>query len=173
MCPSDAHKGLDYEGCDAHKGLDYQNENEINMSAISDTISRYVPFAPKKPKIDRKQALAVVPLRNPLIEWERKGKEVVLSIPTRDDRFARLFKRLVRNLPDKREIGLDEVGSSVWELCNGERSIDSIVGSVSKIYKLTRREAEASVTMFLQTLAKRSFIGLMSVGGKSSANRKR
>ena len=76
------------------------------MSAISDTISRYVPFAPKKPKIDRKQALSVVPMRNPLIGWERKGKEVVLSIPTRDDRFARLFKRLVRNLPDKREIGL-------------------------------------------------------------------
>jgi len=143
------------------------------MSAISDTISRYVPFVAKKPKIDRKQALSVVPVRNPLIEWERKGKEVFLTIPTRDDRLAKLFKRLVRNLPDKRQVALDEVGADVWELCSGERSIEAIVGSISRSYKLTRRESEASVTMFLQTLAKRSYIGLMSVGGKNSAKRKR
>ncbi len=142
------------------------------MSALSDTIQKYVPFVPKKPKIDRKQALAVVPVRNSLIEWERKGKEVHLTIPVRNDRVARLFKRLVRSLPDKREVALDEVGSRVWELCNGERNINEIIGSISKNYKLTRREAEASVTMFLQTLAKRSYIGLMSVGGKSSAKRK-
>jgi hypothetical protein len=142
------------------------------MSAIGNTISRYIPFAPKKPKIDRKQALAVVPVRNPLIEWERKGNEVHLTIPVRDDRVARLFKRFVRSLPDKREVALDEVGARVWELCDGERSIDAIVGSISKNYKLTRREAEASVTMFLQTLAKRSYVGLMSAGGKKSAKRK-
>ena len=142
------------------------------MSALSDTISRYVPFAPKKPKIDRKQALAIVPVKNPLIEWERKGNEVHLTIPVRDDRVARLFKRFVRSLPDKREVALDEVGARVWELCNGERDISAIVGSVSKDYKLTRREAEASVTMFLQTLAKRSYIGLVSVGGKNRAKRK-
>ncbi|MCX8053306.1 MAG: PqqD family protein [Armatimonadetes bacterium] len=143
------------------------------MSALSETISKYIPFAPKKPKIDRKQALAVVPVRNPLIEWERKGKEIHLTIPVRNDRIAKLVKRLVRNLPDKRQVALDEVGSRVWELCNGERNINEIVESVSKDYKLTRREAEASVTMFLQTLAKRSYIGLLSAGGSNSAKRKR
>jgi len=112
-------------------------------------------------------------VRNPLIQWERKGKEIHLTIPVRDDRLARLFKRLVRNLPDKRQVALDEVGARVWELCDGERNINAIVGSISKDYKLTRREAEASVTMFLQTLAKRSYIGLMSVGGNNSAKRKR
>lgn len=143
------------------------------MSVLSNTIGRYIPVLGRKPKIDRKEALAIIPVRHPHIEWERKDKEIVLTIPTRTDRIAKIVKRLVRNLPETRQIALDDVGGSVWELCDGERSINAIVESVSKRYKLTRREAEASVTMFLQTLAKRNLIGLLSAGGKNSAKRKR
>lgn len=140
--------------------------------AISNSVGRVIPFARRKPRIDRKQALAIVPMRNPLVQWERNGNEVVLTIPMRNDRLARLVKKLVRNLPDSRKLALDEVGSSVWELCDGERSINDVVNSISRDYKLTRRESEASVTMFLQTLAKKGLIGLMSPGGKKSAKRK-
>jgi len=143
------------------------------MSVLSNTIGRYIPIlGSRKPKIDRKQALAIVPIRHPLIEWERKDKEIILTIPTRNDRIARIVKKLVRNLPESRQIALDEVGASVWELCDGQRSIGAVVDTVSRRYKLTRREAEASVTMFLQTLAKRNLIGLMSAGGSKSAKRK-
>ena len=150
------------------------------MNAIGDAITRFIPIARRKPKIDRKEALAIVPVRNQLVEWERKGKEVVLTIPMRDGMLAKIAKKVVRNLPDTRQIALDDVGSSVWELCNGERDINGLVQAVSSNYKLTRREAEASVTMFLQTLAKKNLIGLMSAGhpelvegGKKSAKRKR
>lgn len=149
------------------------------MSAIGDTISRYVPLAGRKPKIERKDALAIVPVRHPLVKWERTDNEVILSIPMRDDRVARAVKKIIKalkmakELPDSRQVGLDEVGSYVWELCDGERTIDGVVMGLSKEYKLTRREAEASVTMFLQTLAKKNLIGLMSVGGKKSVNKKR
>lgn len=143
------------------------------MSVLSNTIGRYIPILGRKPKIDRKEALAIVPVRHPLVTWEHKEKEIVLTVPTRDDRVARIVKRLVRNLPDSRQIALDDVGASVWELCDGERGIGAIVDAVSRRYKLTRREAEASVTMFLQTLAKRNLIGLMSAGGNKSGKRKR
>lgn len=141
------------------------------MSQIAERISKYIPLVGRKPRMEREQALAVVPIRNPLIEWERKGKEIHLIIPMRNDRIARFIRRFVRNLPDRRRVALDEVGATVWELCNGQRNINSIVESVSRSYKLTRREAEASVTMFLQTLAKRNYIGLMSLGGRKSAKR--
>ena len=143
------------------------------MSVLTNTLGRYIPILNRKPRIDRKEALAIVPVRHPQIQWERKEKETILTIPTRTDRVAKIVKRLVRNLPETRQIALDDVGGSVWELCDGERTINAIVDSVSKRYKLTRREAEASVTMFLQTLAKRNLIGLMSAGGKNSAKRKR
>ena len=149
------------------------------MSTLSDTIGRYVPIVGRKPKIERKDALAIVPVRHPLVKWERTDKEVVLSIPMRDDRIARMVKaviktlRMAKQLPECRQLGLDEVGSYVWELCDGERTIDGVVLGVTREYKLTRREAEASVTMFLQTLAKKNLIGLMSAGGKKSVNNKR
>ena len=149
------------------------------MSALTDTISKYVPLAGRKPKIERKDALAIIPVRHPLVKWERKDGEVTLSIPMRDDRMARTVKaiiktlRMAKELPECRQLGLDEVGSFVWELCDGARSIDGIVQTVTREYKLTRREAEASVTTFLQTLAKKNLIGLMSAGGKKSVNNKR
>lgn len=151
------------------------------MSALSDSIGRYIPIlGSRKPKIDKKDALAIVPVRNPLVEWERKENEVVLNVPLRDDRLGRFLKWVLVHskfggkLPEHRQIGLDEVGASVWQLCDGNRDINAIVLAVSKSYKLTRREAEASVTMFLQTLAKRNLIGLMSAGGtKNSVKSKR
>ena len=143
------------------------------MSAIGDTLTRYIPMARRKPKIDKQEALAIVPLRNSLVKWERKGDEIILSIPLRDDRVARLIKKIMKNVPDSRQVGLDEVGASVWEMCGGDQDINSIIQSVSRDFKLTRREAEASVTMFLQTLAKKNLIGLMSAGGKKSANKRR
>jgi len=123
--------------------------------------------------MERKDALAIIPMRHPLVQWERKDSEVILAVPMRDDRIARLVKKLLKNLPNTRQVGLDEVGSDVWELCDGERDINGIVQSISRQYKLTRREAEASVTMFLQTLAKKNLIGLMSAGGKKSVKGKR
>jgi len=133
----------------------------------------------RKPKIERKDALAMVPMRHPLVTWERTGSEVVLSIPLREDKIAQAVKKMItslkmaKELPDSRKLALDEVGSFVWELCDGERNLDGIVQGLVREYKLTRREAEASVTTFLQTLAKRNLIGLMSPGGKSSVSKKR
>jgi len=143
------------------------------MSVLTDTIGRYIPIVNRKPKIGRKEALAIIPVRNSLIEWERKESEVFLTIPIRRDGLARIVTRLVRNLPPNRKIVLDDVGGSVWEFCDGRRDIDAVVTAVAGDYKLTRREAEASVTMFLQTLAKKNLIGLMSAGGKNSAKRKK
>ena len=150
------------------------------MSALSDTVNRYIPIVRRKPKIDRKEALGIVPVRHPLVKWERNDSgEVVLRIPMRDDRTARAVKAIIKavkmakELPETRQVGLDEVGSYVWELCDGERDINAIVLGVSREYKLTRREAEASVTMFIQTLTKKNLIGLVSAGGKKSVNNKR
>lgn len=144
------------------------------MSSLSNNLSKYIPIiGRKKPNIDKKQALTIVPVRHPDVKWERNETEVVLSVPTRDDKVAKIVKKIVKNLPEFRQIGLDEVGSDVWELCDGQRTIDSVVTAIAKDHKLTRREAEVSVTMFLQTLAKRNLIGLMSPGGKKSVKRKR
>lgn len=140
------------------------------MSSISENVSKYLPILKKKPKIDKKQALAVLPIRNALVSWDWVDDEIVLRVPLRDDRLSRIAKKLfrMRDLPSDRQIALDEVGSLVWSMCDGEHDINTILVELSKKFKMNRREAEVSVTTFFQTLAKRNLIGLMTAGGTKS-----
>jgi hypothetical protein len=146
------------------------------MNTLAERISRYMPGLRKKPSIDKRQALAVMPVRNSVIGWDWKDDEVVLRVPLRMDRLSRIAKKVfrMRDLPEERQIALDEVGSVVWSLCDGQHDVNAIVGELSKRFKMNRREAEVSATMFFQSLAKRNLIGLFTAGGtKSGVKNKR
>lgn len=100
------------------------------------------------------------PIRNSLLTWEsnEEGK-VVITIPSRNDTLARIVSKIFV-VPKSRQLMLDdEVGSAVWQYCDGEHSIRSIVDHLSKNYKLTRKEAEVSVTEFLRQLGRRRLVG--------------
>ncbi|MFQ3548344.1 MAG: PqqD family protein [Armatimonadota bacterium] len=148
------------------------------MQNLRNSLGRILPFLKATPKIERSEALAIMPMRHPYVEWEYEGKEIILKIPLRDDKWARLIKKMSekmpggKDLPNYRQLALDEVGSFVWELCDGESTVNDIILDVMDYQKLSRREAEASVTLFLQTLVKRNLVGLLSAGGKSSGKRK-
>jgi hypothetical protein len=117
---------------------------------------------PKKfaPKITRREILDAIPVRNTLVEWETNDQEeVVLKVPRREDRVGRLLHRVFVT-PQFKQIVLDEVGSDVWHLCTGENSVDTIVKTLAKKYKLSRREVELSLANYLRTLAQRGLIGL-------------
>ncbi|MBN1193622.1 MAG: PqqD family protein, partial [Coriobacteriia bacterium] len=94
------------------------------------------------------------------VRFERNEEgEICLYLPRRKDRFARALMFIFRAPPEK-EIVLDEVGSDVWELCDGENSVEAIVSVVSKKYKVTRRECETSIGVYLKTLGERHLVGL-------------
>lgn len=100
------------------------------------------------------------PVRNTLLEWETGADgKVVITIPRRQDWVARLAS-MAFVVPKTRQLILDdEVGSTVWEICDGEHTISSIVEHLCKKYKLTRKEAEVSVTEFLRQLGRRRLVG--------------
>jgi len=136
-----------------------------------------VPFlARRRPQFSREDVLAARPFRNPLIAWELRRPEggpeelpaeAVLRIPRRQDRIGRMLNRFFEG-PGHREVVLDEVGTDVWNMCDGDASVEAIIRGLSNKYKLERREVEVSLTTYLQTLAKRGFIGLR-VGGDEKA----
>lgn len=125
-------------------------------------IGRHLPFLKIRPPIvDRKAAMTLRPGRNSLLTYEkREGGEVILTIP-QNERAGRVTKAVARwlKMPRDRKVELDEVGGYVWELCDGTYTVDNIVQKTAKHYKMNRREAEVSVTMFLQMLHERKFIG--------------
>ncbi|HUV04415.1 MAG TPA: PqqD family protein [Armatimonadota bacterium] len=135
------------------------------MGAVYNIVAQYLPFVRKKPVLTRDQALRTRPFRNPAVEWERGDEgEIRLLIPRRKDLVGRALARAFR-AAEHREIALDDVGSDIWELCDGEHSLEAIVYAVSKKYKMTRRECEASVSAFLKTLGERRLLGFQ-VGGR-------
>jgi hypothetical protein len=114
----------------------------------------------RQPRLTKGEVLAALPLRNPVVEWElNEHAEVVLKVPRRQDRVGKLLSRIF-SAPEHKQIVLDEVGSDVWQLCTGENSVDAIVRTLSKKYRLNRREVELSLTKYLQQLARRGLIGL-------------
>jgi len=121
--------------------------------------ARHLPFVRPRTSANRQALLRLRPVRNGAIQWQENGAgEAELNIPYRKDRWARLVAVLV-HLPEVRKVQLDEVGTYVWRLCDGEHTVDAIIRAMTREYRMNRAEMEASVASYLQMLAQRRFIG--------------
>jgi phage terminase large subunit-like protein len=111
-----------------------------------------------RPGISRQDAMRVSPVRNPNLEWELDEDGVVTATLKRpQDLRNRLIGGFLM-LPESRKLKLDEVGTFVWDLCDGQHTVADLVSAMTEKYKLSRREVEVSLTEFLRMLAKRGMI---------------
>lgn len=140
--------------------------------ALADTIGQYVPFLMRgKGSLPREQMLALRPVRNaaiaaePMIDETSGPERLALRVPKREDMLGRVLSRLL-SLPAERRIELDEFGSAVWRLCDGTRTVDSLVRYTCETYRLNRRQGEVSVVAFMRMLAQRRLIGLVKPDAK-------
>jgi hypothetical protein len=133
-------------------------------------------FGRKKQVLSREQSLSARPVRNENLTVSRDDDgNVVITIPRRKTWWADAVARLLR-MPDKRKIALDEVGTAVWDQCDGKHTVESIIDNFVEKYKLNRREAEVSVFAFFKDLTRRGFVGLVVDGqgnGKKSREKRR
>jgi hypothetical protein len=111
-----------------------------------------------RPAISRQDALRVYPTRNPNLQWELDSEGVVSATLTRPRDLRNRVVGGFLMLPESKQLKLDEVGTFVWNLCDGEHTVADIVGEMAEQYKLSRREVEVSLTEFLRMLAKRGMI---------------
>jgi hypothetical protein len=124
-----------------------------------------VVFRRRAEPLTRDQSLASIPLRNEAVGAERTDAgETRLVVPRRDAWWVGVLAR-VFYIPKQRRITLDEVGSYVWELCDGRHDVRRIVKALSARYKLHRKEAEVSVVAYLRELAKKGLIGIAVLKG--------
>lgn len=111
-----------------------------------------------EPQLTRPEALAARPLRNPAIDWELQDNGLVLlTVPLELKPWMRMVRAVV-HFPTERRVELDEVGSDVWQWADGQATVEELVGRMTAKHRLNAREAEVSLTQFLQTLAKRRFM---------------
>ena len=101
----------------------------------------------KGPTISRAEALNRIPVKNIQITEERlETGEILIGYPVT---IRPLFASLV-----------DMLGSSVWNLLDGERSVRQLIQIFAETHQLQPREAEVAVTQFIRELGRRGLIGL-------------
>lgn len=133
----------------------------------------------RKSRPSRAQVLAARPVRHPKVAWSREPSReeglpdlVLLRVPRRQDRWGNLMARWFK-LPESKKIELDQIGSDVWELCDGSCTVETISRRISESYKLNKRQAQTSVTAYLKMLADRRLIGLTSPTVASGGSQRR
>ena len=118
----------------------------------------------KQPRITRSEALNVTPVKSVEIdEIQLETGEVLLRYPVKARPWASALIRWFGSEPDrvqKKKLQLDVLGTAVWGLLDGDRSVRQVIQLFSDQHQLHPKEAEVSVTQFLRELGKRGIIGL-------------
>ena len=118
----------------------------------------------KSPGITRAEALECKPVKNNMIKETRlETGEVLLAYPVvMRPWIESLMRRLGGSVagPKTKKLQLDELGTAVWELIDGNQSVQQVIQRFAQKYQLHAREAEVAVTRFLRDLGKRGLIGL-------------
>jgi len=117
--------------------------------------------------LDRVAALNCIPVKSPhVVEARQAEGRVLLTYPAPIiPRLGALMRWLGRDLSRgiHRKLELDALGSAVWCLLDGRRTVDQVVSIFAKQYQLHPQEAEISVTQFLKILGKRGLIHIKQV----------
>ena len=118
----------------------------------------------KGPSISRAEALNRIPSKNIHISDERLDSgDVIIQYPvTIRPFFAGLARRFGRAEVQTqiKKLQLDALGTSVWELIDGNTSVRQLINKFATTHQLEPREAEVAVTQFLRELGRRGLIGL-------------
>jgi Coenzyme PQQ synthesis protein D (PqqD) len=108
----------------------------------------------------RRELLALRPLRNSALEWAVEEDQVVLEIKRVSNWKTKLLNIFVP-LPESRRVMLDPIGSDVWQMLDGQTTIEYIGKALAKKHKLTPREAELSLQQFFKELSRRGYVGFV------------
>jgi hypothetical protein len=118
----------------------------------------------QKTQITRAEALEYIPVKNVQTEETRLDSGEILVVYTVTVRpwFSGLVKRFGGTSDGKfqKKLQLDLLGSEVWDLLDGQRSVREVVRQFALRHQLHPREAEVAVTRFLRDLGKRGLVGL-------------
>jgi hypothetical protein len=104
------------------------------------------------------------PVKSAMISEQRlENGEVLIRYPVAVRPWmAKLMQRFGRpaDAVQVRKLQLDSLGTAVWDLIDGKRSVKEIIQAFAGAYRLQAREAEVSVTRFVRELGRRGVIGL-------------
>ena len=118
----------------------------------------------RQSNMTRAEALSCRPAKSLHITESRlETGEVLLEYPLAVRPWlAAVAKRLGKSddVVQIKKLQLDTMGTAVWDLVDGHRSVSRIVKIFAETHRLDNKEAEVSVTSFIRELGQRGLLGL-------------
>lgn len=115
-----------------------------------------MPLFKKKegPKVSSERLQNSIPVINPEIKYEEDSEGIVtVMIPVRTGDT----KQTVRTT----KIKLDIIGSKVWKKIDGKTTLGEIAQWMKSEFKITNREAEVSLSMFIKSLVEKRLAAII------------
>lgn len=105
--------------------------------------------------------LAAVPVRNAAadVAWNA-ADELEVTVAIERPRYLRPPLSWIVPHRSRRIVRLDRLGARVWDLCDGERTVEDVVDVFAERYQLTFHEARVAVTGYLQSLVQRGALAV-------------
>lgn len=117
--------------------------------------------------------LKLRPWRNPDLEWSEEDGIVTIQIKHQERRksgWKSVLVGLFLPAPPDRKVELDTIGSEVWLLIDGQRTMGDIAAALAQKYQLAPREAELSLQQYCKELGRRGYVGFVKPTAPDSQN---
>ena len=116
------------------------------------------------PRISKQHALAAIPVPNSDVTTiVRASGQILIQYPVTLRpwlaKWVRPFKGTAPNIR-YRKLELDNLGTDVWQMIDGKRTVQDIIDEFAQIHQLAVAESESAITQFLRDLGKRGLIGM-------------
>lgn len=116
---------------------------------------------PAKPANDWRRMLAAVPTHNSAANVQEHDDCVAVIIKNvRPGYMVPPISWFVPFKPQK-VFRLDPIGTFLWKLCDGKRSVEDIIDCFKDEYDLTFHEAKTAVTDYLKKLVQRGVLAII------------
>ena len=117
---------------------------------------------PYNAQVSWRGMLEARPVRNAAVEVARgDGDELSVSVKTRRPRCLVPPISWIVPLKPYRTVKLDRIGARLWDLCDGDRTVEAIVDEFARAYTLSFHEARVAVTTYLSQLVQRGVLAVV------------
>jgi hypothetical protein len=100
------------------------------------------------------------PLHNAAASVIEDGDTVTLAVPTERPRWHVPPLSWIVRLAPQRTVRLDRLGTEVWRLCDGERTVEAVVEAFAERHGLSFHEGRVAVTGYLRMLVQRGALAV-------------
>ena len=120
----------------------------------------FVTLKDSKAKIPYKKLLQAKPKKSEEVDWDGNGTDSLrIYAKYKKTYFVKFLSRFV-DIPEERSFRFNPLGAMVWDLCDGNHSIEEIKGIIMKRSKGDEKEIEKRLIRFINRLSANDLITL-------------